>query len=966
MEIQSRVQLVVAIIALLFAASAHAHHIEYNITVPPYEVKDEDAYVCVSGILPPNPHKLIGVIPRARQEVVHHILLYGCAEPHLTPRNSSDVTVWRCDMQPVCNGPSSTVLYGWGRNAPELHLPEGVGFSVGERTGIKYIVAQVHYLALRPPGDHSGVTLLLKPHAVPYAAGLMSYASWFQIPPGKPSHLIQNSCCFKSHQPLTMFAVRVHTHTMGRQVYMTRRAWNGTVGEVLISRDPQLPQSFVPTPRHTLAPGDRLTVTCDFDSSDKTAVVEAGPTHNHEMCNMYVMVYGKTPYMTMCDDDRLDIREDSPGALPRRATLLPDPSPFWQPPRPQGGGSGGSSSSKGGISTAPYGEATGVATGPDGSLWVLYRGSRMWREDTFDPDTNRIKSKAPVPEPVVVQLDPDTGAVLRRWGGGVFYLPHSIAVDVEGNVWVTDVGRHQVLKFTPEGQLLMSVGKELTPGSGSGQFCKPTQVSVLRDGSFLVADGYCNTRAVWFDRQGKYIAESAPLPPVVHSLLADECEGLVYVGSRESAEVRALSLDPKTPLKLKATYDMKAAGHGMVWSLRFGPYGEQLALTWKEGETARLVNVRFPAIFWPLPDSSRLAPHDFLLGAAPLELTGSGDRLFAVYVAPVGAACEGEEEGEEGGPAPGAGCGALRKYVVVPAGWRLPDAASLAAAHAASKEVHPGDAVLLNNTQQQPATTTSSSTSTTVASGGSSSSSSAAAAAAAPSGTKAAGADTATVKGGGTAASKDGAKEEASKEEEEEEEVVNVADDYEEDVAGDVVGAADYEAAVEEKEKREEEEQVEEAEREADYEEAFTGVRPNITSAAVLAAEKAQQAEEEAVQAGEERFEVLMTDKETSKRFTSTKGWALALAAVMAVVMAAAVVHFSRTVMKDFSMPWSRSRRGGAAGGGGGLSGAPTAVASVVPGGAVSKGSGGGGKGRVAAAEVEAARERERLLRSEP
>ncbi|PNG99073.1 putative peptidyl-glycine alpha-amidating monooxygenase T19B4.1, partial [Tetrabaena socialis] len=115
-----------------------------------------------------------------------------------------------------------------GRNAPDLRLPEGVGFSVGQNTGIKYIVAQVHYLTARPEDDHSGVTLLLKPHAVPYAAGLVSFASWFSIPPLTKSHLIKNSCCFKSYQPLTMFAVRVHTHALGRNVYMTRETWNKT------------------------------------------------------------------------------------------------------------------------------------------------------------------------------------------------------------------------------------------------------------------------------------------------------------------------------------------------------------------------------------------------------------------------------------------------------------------------------------------------------------------------------------------------------------------------------------------------------------------------------------------------------------------------------------------------------------------------------------------------------------------
>lgn len=57
---------------------------------------------------------------------------------------------------------------------------------------------------------------------MPYSAGMLSYASWFTIPPRKKKHLVLNHCCYKGFQPLHTFAVRVHTHTMGREVFMTR------------------------------------------------------------------------------------------------------------------------------------------------------------------------------------------------------------------------------------------------------------------------------------------------------------------------------------------------------------------------------------------------------------------------------------------------------------------------------------------------------------------------------------------------------------------------------------------------------------------------------------------------------------------------------------------------------------------------------------------------------------------------
>ena len=93
---------------------------------------------------------------------------------------------------------------------------------------------KVHYLNERPAGDRSGVTLTLRDAPVPYAAGMLSYASWFTIPPGKASHLIGNRCCYRGFEPLNTFAVRVHTHTLGRAVFMTRPRANGTGARVCV------------------------------------------------------------------------------------------------------------------------------------------------------------------------------------------------------------------------------------------------------------------------------------------------------------------------------------------------------------------------------------------------------------------------------------------------------------------------------------------------------------------------------------------------------------------------------------------------------------------------------------------------------------------------------------------------------------------------------------------------------------
>lgn len=75
---------------------------------------------------------------------------------------------------------------------------------------------QMHYLSGRPANDTSGLRLQLSERAVPYSAGLLAFASGFVIPPGKPSTLVPNSCCYSGWEPLRGFATRVHTHALGR------------------------------------------------------------------------------------------------------------------------------------------------------------------------------------------------------------------------------------------------------------------------------------------------------------------------------------------------------------------------------------------------------------------------------------------------------------------------------------------------------------------------------------------------------------------------------------------------------------------------------------------------------------------------------------------------------------------------------------------------------------------------------
>jgi len=97
----------------------------------------------------------------------------------------------------------------------------------------------------------------------------------------------------------------------------------------------------------------------------------------------------------------------------------------------------------------------------------------------------------------VFKFDRKTGAVLANFGKGVMVTPHGISVDKDGNVWVADFSGnkagtkgHQVHKFSPKGEKLLSLGTAGKPGGADGQFNQPNDVVVGPDGSIYVADGH--------------------------------------------------------------------------------------------------------------------------------------------------------------------------------------------------------------------------------------------------------------------------------------------------------------------------------------------------------------------------------------------------------------------------------------------------------------------------------------------
>ena len=100
------------------------------------------------------------------------------------------------------------------------------------------------------------------------------------------------------------------------------------------------------------------------------------------------------------------------------------------------------------------------------------------------------------------------GKFLRAWGQGMFKTTHSLRTDHEGNVWVTDRGDHQVFKFSPEGKLLLTLGRKGVVGENESQdaFNGVADLVIAKNGDIFIADGEStNTRVVKYSKDGKFV-----------------------------------------------------------------------------------------------------------------------------------------------------------------------------------------------------------------------------------------------------------------------------------------------------------------------------------------------------------------------------------------------------------------------------------------------------------------------------
>jgi len=154
---------------------------------------------------------------------------------------------------------------------------------------------------------------------------------------------------------------------------------------------------------------------------------------------------------------------------------------------------------------------------------------------------------------------------------------HGLHVDREDNLWVTDVGSHTVLKFNPEGKLLMTLGSSGESGAGKEHFNQPTDVTLNREGEIFVSDGYINSRVVKFSPEGEYLdswGERGNGPGefnTPHAITIDE-QGILYVSDRTNFRIQRFTQSGKY-LGEWTDLDIHGPDDGEINDLHWGPDG---------------------------------------------------------------------------------------------------------------------------------------------------------------------------------------------------------------------------------------------------------------------------------------------------------------------------------------------------------------------------------------------------------
>ncbi|MDG5747118.1 peptidyl-alpha-hydroxyglycine alpha-amidating lyase family protein [Qipengyuania sp. XHP0207] len=273
---------------------------------------------------------------------------------------------------------------------------------------------------------------------------------------------------------------------------------------------------------------------------------------------------------------------------------------------------------------AVFGQVSAVAADSHGHIFVLHRAGRPW-EEPFPSD--------PIAEPTVFMFAPG-GALLAKWGAGDFIMPHGLSVDAGDNIWITDVAREQVLRFSHDGDEQLVLGERGVTAQDEGHFGRPADTAFIGNRA-LVADGYVNTRIAEFDRSGAFLRDWGDFS-IAHAIAVDEER--IYVADRENARIQIFDHAGEL-LESRATptgghpYGLATLGGGWLVSVegrdRADRFGAIVRVYTPEGAVERSLDVSSE-------DAEVSLGHDIAIGRDGMAYVADvhGDRVVRFELSP--------------------------------------------------------------------------------------------------------------------------------------------------------------------------------------------------------------------------------------------------------------------------------------------------------------------------------------------
>lgn len=186
-----------------------------------------------------------------------------------------------------------------------------------------------------------------------------------------------------------------------------------------------------------------------------------------------------------------------------------------------------------------WGSTSAIHPSNDGNIWVAERcGTNSCVGSDLDP----------------VLLFDTEGNLIRSFGGGMIAWPHGLEVDAEGNVWVADAwaqgaetSGHTVLKFSPQGELLMTIGTPGVAGSPPEHLDRPSDVLVAPNGEIYIVDSHGQevNRIHKYTADGTYLESwgetgFGPMQFRDPHALAMDSQGRIFVGDRANNRIQII------------------------------------------------------------------------------------------------------------------------------------------------------------------------------------------------------------------------------------------------------------------------------------------------------------------------------------------------------------------------------------------------------------------------------------------